>query len=76
MFIFPNGMVAVGVGTTNKEMKEEETIRICIECGEPTEERSASVGSGWDGWTVCPGCRTIDPETEEITLEEYERRIY
>ncbi len=53
-----------------KEKEYEETITVCKSCGEATEEKSI----GDEGWTVCPGCKTIEGDTEEITLEEYENR--
>lgn len=48
---------------------ENETIRVCKDCGSSVEERSHS---GNDGYSKCQGCGIIEGETEIITLEEYE----
>jgi hypothetical protein len=44
-----------------------------MECGTPTRETFDY--NQCEGWTVCPGCRTIEGRTEEITLEEYESSL-
>ena len=51
-------------------IEEEETIEVCIWCGEPTEEKHL----GTEGWTVCPGCGTVEGDTKEISLKEYESK--
>lgn len=51
-------------------MKEQEYIRVCVDCSEAVNE----VHAGDEGWTVCPGCGNIEGKTTEITLDEYEAR--
>ena len=52
--------------------ENQEYITVCAYCGEAVEEVTYSCGNGWDGNTVCQGCQAIEPDTEEITVEEYE----
>lgn len=47
-----------------------EPVTVCCDCGEATTGLSA----GDESWTYCEGCQSIEPRTEEITTEEYERR--
>jgi len=43
-----------------------DTIIVCCECGEEIVENGQGLNS-------CTGCRQIEGETKEITIEEYER---
>ncbi len=52
----------------------QQTIRVCAECTGTEEIQGSPCGDG-DYLDVCPSCRTVEGRTEEITLEEYERRI-
>lgn len=55
---------------------EEEYIRVCKECDEEVGEHTwTTQNDGIDGVSICSGCGTIEPNTEEITQEEYERRV-
>jgi len=47
-----------------------EPIRVCAECGEAVEQKSA----GDEVWDVCPGCRQVEGLTQYVTLKEYEAR--
>ncbi len=49
----------------------DDLIRVCMHCGCEVVERTI----GTEGWSVCTGCETIEGDTEEITLEEYESRL-
>ena len=52
---------------------QEEFVTVCAGCGFEIENVSYSMGNGgWDGNSYCPNCEIIEPDTEEITLEEYE----
>lgn len=49
---------------------EEETFSVCVDCNEET----VWTVSGDDKIPYCSFCQVIDPDTEEITEREYERR--
>ena len=53
-------------------LQDDDYIEVCKDCGEEVEE----IGFGGnDGVTSCTGCGNIEQATEEITLDEYERRM-
>ncbi len=43
-------------------------IRVCAECLEQIESKSA----GDESWDYCEGCHQVEGNTIEITTEEYE----
>lgn len=46
-----------------------EEIRVCSECGEAIECKSA----GDESWDWCEGCQQLEGRTEYVTMEKYER---
>lgn len=48
-----------------------ETVTVCSECDGRTEMEHVS--SGDECWSVCPNCRTIEGNTHEISLWDFER---
>ena len=49
----------------------EEEITVCKWCFEEIETK----WYGDEGWSWCPGCEMIEPDTIDITEEEYEKRL-
>ena len=47
----------------------EETIRVCADCFSEVHEHHA----GDEGWSICSGCGNVEQETEEWTLEKFEK---
>lgn len=45
-------------------------VHVCAECSEEIEVRSA----GDESLDWCESCQQLEPRTETITVEEYERR--
>jgi len=50
-------------------MKNRETVTVCAECSEETRE----IYSGDEGLTYCENCQQLEPETKELSLDEYDK---
>jgi hypothetical protein len=51
-------------------MKSQRYISVCLDCGGETQEQFC----GDEGWTVCQDCGTVEGDTEEMTIEEWENK--
>ena len=51
------------------KMKNRETVTVCAECSEETRE----IYSGDEGLTYCENCQQLEPETKELSLDEYDK---
>jgi hypothetical protein len=51
--------------------RKQDYVRFCLECGEG-EVQEISLGD--EGWSFCDNCQTVEGDSEEITVEEWEAR--
>lgn len=51
---------------------KNETITLCIDCGEPTQEKASYSEHDWESLTWCPTCETLEPETFEMDYDKWE----
>ncbi len=47
------------------EQEEPEEVTLCDFCGEPIEQRSITMGEGWEGCDYCENCGNVEGHTHK-----------